>query len=57
MKVRESELKRQTELNKKAALLDEERVKTMVEQLAGKEKALQHMKEHYDKMAEDKAEK
>lgn len=57
MKVRESELKRQTELNKKAASLDEERVKTMVEQLAGKEKALQHMKEHYDKMAEDKAEK
>ena len=55
--MRESELRRQSELNKRAACLEEERVKAMVEQLDGKEKALQHMKEHYDKMAEDKAQK
>lgn len=57
LKVRESELKRQSEFNIKAAKLEEEKVKVVLEQLSGKEKALQHTKEHYEIMAKDTAER
>lgn len=55
--MREVELKRQEELNKKAASLEKEHAKALMEQLASKERALQQMKEHYEQMAEERVQK
>ena len=55
--MREAELKRQGELNKRAASLEEERVKSLVEQLTGKERALEEMRKQYEHAAEDRVKK
>ena len=57
LKVREVELKRKTELNGRANSLEEERLNKLADQLAGREKALEKMKSHYESMVEEKAEK
>ena len=57
LKVREAELKRQAELNGRANSLEEERLNKLADQLAGREKALEKMKSHYESMVEEKAEK
>ena len=54
LKMREAELKRQAELNRQAASLEEERVRSLMEQLAGREKAMVEMKEQYEHMAEER---
>ena len=55
--MREAELKRQGELNKRAASLEEERVKSLVEQLTGKERALEEMRKQYEHAAEERVRK
>ena len=57
LKVREAELKRKTELSGRANSLEEERLNKLADQLAGREKALEKMKSHYESMVEEKAEK
>ena len=55
--MREAELKRQAELNRQAASLEEERVRSLTEQVAGREKALGEMREQYERMVEERTSK
>lgn len=57
LKMREAELKRQAELNRQAASLEEERVRSLTEQMAGREKSLGEMREQYERMAEERTSK
>ena len=55
--MREAELKRQAELTRQAASLEEERVRSLTEQVAGREKALGEMREQYERMVEERTSK
>ena len=57
LKMREAELKRQAELTRQAASLEEERVRSLTEQVAGREKALGEMREQYERMVEERTSK
>ena len=55
LRARESELKRQAEVERRAASVGEDRVHSMVEQLAQKEKALELVREQCQREAEEEA--
>ena len=54
LRVKESGLKRQAELDKRAIALEKEHMKTMTEQLEAREKGLQQIKTNLERKAEEK---
>ncbi len=52
--MQEAGLQRQVELSKQAANLEEDRMQSMAEQLAAREKALQQLKEEHEQKANER---